>query len=347
MRGATLRCIGTCPGDLSISIHAPRAGRDHFKKNHSLSTTGFQSTRPVRGATGEWVSGKTINQFQSTRPVRGATCSFINHHTMDSISIHAPRAGRDSIICHANTPLQISIHAPRAGRDWPAVMSHYPFGISIHAPRAGRDVAFVGLGVGLIISIHAPRAGRDKLSNARYIPDNTFQSTRPVRGATTSAGSSPGVSSISIHAPRAGRDASDLEGQHYVLISIHAPRAGRDWGLTKTASCGWNFNPRAPCGARPAARHIASPPVIFQSTRPVRGATPQTMAGMSPAIFQSTRPVRGATAVTQEIASVTKISIHAPRAGRDDDGRRTQDKRRDFNPRAPCGARRPYRYKNQ
>ena len=36
-------------------------------------------------------------------------------------------------------------------------------------------------------------------------------------------------------------------------ISIHAPRAGRDRRPRPPAACQNNFNPRAPCGARPPA----------------------------------------------------------------------------------------------
>ena len=66
----------------------------------------------------------------------------------------------------------------------------------------------------------------------------------------------------------------------------------------------WNFNPRAPCGARPHQNRIASCLSIFQSTRPVRGATADTQTHERHNEFQSTRPVRGAT------AKVYKITLH-------------------------------------
>ena len=123
-------------------------------------------------------------------------------------------------------------------------------------------------------------------------------------------------------------------------ISIHAPLAGRDLhtALGKTAS-------------RP-----------FQSTRPSRGATQicrvviniggisihAPLAGRDVEInvhaphseqFQSTRPSRGATAwVDYNVAGIC-ISIHAPLAGRDHLQCRPLPAHRDFNPRAPRGAR--------
>ena len=85
----------------TISIHAPRAGRDFQKANNRVALpnfnprapcgarlfrcckmflpTRFQSTRPVRGATGAYAFIEPILKFQSTRPVRGATCVMIPH----------------------------------------------------------------------------------------------------------------------------------------------------------------------------------------------------------------------------------------------------------------------------
>ena len=100
-----------------------------------------------------------------------------------------------------------------------------------------------------------------------------FQSTRPVRGATIF---------------------NDFRGLHK-NISIHAPRAGRDSQTQTTWPDRANFNPRAPCGARLTTR----------------GAQPRRK------IFQSTRPVRGATSQKRKSRPVSPISIHAPRAGRD------------------------------
>ena len=59
--------------------------------------------------------------------------------------------------------------------------------------------------------------------------------------------------------------------------------------------------------------------------------------------FQSTRPVRGATGGVPAAAHLRPISIHAPRAGRDPPRSAPCRSRHDFNPRAPCGARRPRR----
>ncbi len=122
------------------------------------------------------------------------------------------------------------------------------------------------------ISIHSPRAGRDtnswKSSNIR-----PFQSTRPVRGETKTHKYLHRAVYISIHSPRAGRDRMVDRQIRSLIISIHSPRAGRDWIHLLSVSI----------------------PMIFQSTRPVRGET------VDPAFFKV------------DII----ISIHSPRAGRD------------------------------
>ena len=80
-----------------------------------------------------------------------------------------------------------------------------------------------------------------------------------------------------------------------VVISIHAPRVGRDRLFLVTAAGRIYFNPRAPRGARPGDK------------KPVHGEE----------IFQSTRPAWGATQNPHVEFCDIRISIHAPRVGRD------------------------------
>ena len=100
------------------------------------------------------------------------------------------------------------------------------------------------------------------------------------------------------------------------------------------------FNPRTPCGVRLQSRQYFEGIIRFQSTHPLRGATPfclrvplllfyfnpRTPCGVrlekEPAlfklsIFQSTHPLRGATPRHLTAAHGLKISIHAPLAGCD------------------------------
>ena len=103
-------------------------------------------------------------------------------------------------------PARVSIHAPHAGRDRLRLVDKDVAVVSIHAPHAGRDIDDKHLVFALVVSIHAPHAGRDGDARAqprrprRFNPRApcgarhtelksilgyyTFQSTRPMRGAT-------------------------------------------------------------------------------------------------------------------------------------------------------------------
>ena len=125
---------------------------------------------------------------------------------------------------------------------------------------------------------------------------------------------------ISTHAPLAGRDISNLRIYDTPRISTHAPLAGRDGGILGAARavCA-HFNPRAPCGARLSTPPIPHRSYQFQPTRPLRGATCLMLFPCKiELVFQPTRPLRGATAVN----------------------RCRRRAYQNFNPRAPCGARR-------
>ena len=122
--------------------------------------------------------------FQSTHPVRGATYLLAEHDAVMCISIHAPREGCDRI------PDRL-IHTDA---------------ISIHAPREGCDAQTVEIVADSLISIHAPREGCDPCSGMGMLTLLLFQSTHPVRGATTFNIEAWQEQRISIHAPREGCD---------------------------------------------------------------------------------------------------------------------------------------------
>ena len=79
-----------------------------------------------------------------------------------------------------------------------------------------------------------------------------------------------------------------------------------------------NFNPRAPCGARPTGTKQAKDLFEISTHAPLAGRDSRSWSNASLlAGFQPTRPLRGATVFG---AVVLRMLIH-------------------FNPRAPCGAR--------
>ena len=137
-----------------------------------------------------------------------------------------------------------------------------------------------------------------RLSCSASLPASTeFQSTRPLRGATPGfVFCQPRECNFNPRAPCGARPG------RFPLLTIQPD-------FNPRAPCGarrpedsrdppyWNFNPRAPCGAR--RFHFAT----FDSS----------------SLFQSTRPLRGA---TRTCFSAFRLYGH-------------------FKPRAPCGARRP------
>ena len=108
------------------------------------------------------------------------------------------------------------------------------------------------------------------------------------------------------------------------------PAAGAAWP---------NFNPRAPCGARPCCPAPWLPASYFNPRAPCGARPERPVRTIIRSQFQSTRPLRGATAGARLCAAGAGISIHAPLAGRDDRTDDTHQQDDHFNPRAPCGAR--------
>tara|TARA_R110002072_G_scaffold11227_1_gene51160 strand:- start:4217 stop:4543 length:327 start_codon:yes stop_codon:yes gene_type:complete len=100
-----------------------------------------------------------------------------------------------------------------------------PDEVSIHAAREGRDLERAVQDSLEQVSIHAAREGRDTRSGQEIWPRvRQFQSTRPVKAATTAKPSHRVASHVSIHAAREGRD----------LLAATDPR------------CRPSFNPRGP-----------------------------------------------------------------------------------------------------
>ena len=121
------------------------------------------------------------------------------------------------------------------------------------------------------------------------------------------------------------------------------------------------FNPRAPCGARLGVFTIFIDINKFQPTRPLRGATLRDSLLDKYDVISTHAPLAGRDNSQMILALHLEISTHAPLAGRDvcvdsfNDGeaisthaplagrdvrsKARETKTKNFNPRAPCGAR--------
>ena len=78
--------------------------------------------------------------------------------------------------------------------------------ISIHAAREGGDKRLKRYFTKSSISIHAAREGGDVIKNEEYTNAAIFQSTPPVKAATTGSAPRATLTRISIHAAREGGD---------------------------------------------------------------------------------------------------------------------------------------------
>ena len=117
--------------------------------------------------------------FQSTRPMRGATVprGAVLYHYF--VSIHAPHAGRDGTEHDFVIRFCVSIHAPHAGRDYHHQEDQGGKRVSIHAPHAGRDSICSCQRMIEGVSIHAPHAGRDRALFGKILPVIGFNPRAP------------------------------------------------------------------------------------------------------------------------------------------------------------------------
>ena len=233
----------------------------------------FQSTRPLRGATKSWRSCARRSGFQSTRPLRGATRTGSPLRAATSFQSTRPLRGATSGQYQARGP--------------PSFQSTRPL--------RGATLFMRGINGSLCISIHAPLAGRDRSDPRKMRPVRDFNPRAPCGARRFRLLTCADSGSISIHAPLAGRDGPSKMDREGGAISIHAPLAGRDRWRRGPGTGSVNFNPRAPCGARPAKAAGIYGTRDFNPRAPC-GARPQ-------------RIVYGKQAGA--------ISIHAPLAGRD------------------------------
>ena len=209
--------------------------------------------------------------FQSTRP-RGARPLSSAEGAFHSYFNPRARVGRDFAGHSISCPAPISIHAPAWGATPCKSAPHRFASFQSTRPRGVRRIRSPPTELDTSFQSTRPAWG------ATWPPWDCgrcpgFQSTRPAWGATFNPLLLIRPQGVSIHAPRVGRDLGLPSKLAPQLISIHAPRVGRDPAAIFFAKGVSYFNPRAPCGARPAGKLASAGFNEFQSTRPVWGAT--------------------------------------------------------------------------
>ena len=145
-----------------------------------------------------------------------------------------------------------------------------------------------------------------------------FQSTHPLRGAT----------SLSEYVPTPS-----------IFQSTH-PLRGATASMRSTSISPINFNPRTPCGVRLMNERVNITLEGFQSTHPLRGATDSKRLFLRGYEISIHAPLAGCDVRgRRDRRGLFHISIHAPLAGCDSPHGAFQNKVVNFNPRTPCGVR--------
>ena len=190
---------------VNISIHAPHAGRDRFCKHLHLQKPYFNPRAPCGARRNGRVAPIGPRGFQSTRPMRGATLQEGKQAYGSNISIHAPHAGRD-LRSRSKTRRNSDFNprAPCGARHTTNNNYKQYVNISIHAPHAGRDRFCKHLH--LQKPYFNPRAPCGARRNGRVAPigPRGFQSTRPMRGATLFDKDGPGPKAFQSTRPMRG-----------------------------------------------------------------------------------------------------------------------------------------------
>ena len=145
--------------------------------------------------------------------------------------------------------------------------------ISIHAPLTGSDLnCLFGRYGAFYFNPRSPYGERHR-DTGDYFPQVVFQSTLPLRGATNAGPNQSAVENFNPRSPYGERRGMVIGSFRFLTISIHAPLTGSDSVRTD----------------------ILERISAFQSTLPLRGATPIDPPWRRQCRFQSTLPLRGAT----------------------------------------------------
>ena len=276
LRGETPCTCGVGQCD-KFSIHSPLAGRDLCYALLFLAPALFSIHSPLAGRDSITpYCFQRLLYFQSTRPLRGETGNLQFTITSGYFSIHSPLAGRDvQTVVSIKNVTYFSIHSPLAGRDtsWPtstglparvfnplAPCGARPPGGGLSGcvmtfqstrPLRGETEALLGRYCGEDFSIHSPLAGRDAVAFIIYTRCNLFNPLAPCGARLSELSNKREQQNFSIHSPLAGRDTKMAKYITWACI-FQSTRPLRG----ETVDTGYHyddsqlFNPLAPCGAR-------------------------------------------------------------------------------------------------
>ena len=257
LRGATEQQEGPAGSDLYFNPRAPCGARQREGQPKEERII-FQSTHPLRGATPhECRAPAGHSDFNPRTPCgvrRSGTrhdghCPYFNPRTPCGVRPTSPPSAATITYFNPRAPCGARRLPERAHRPHPC--------ISIHAPLAGRDSGDpTHRSAPPYFNPRTPCGVRQSSPSIRFAIF-IFQSTHPLRGATRPVYVGNFASFISIHAPLAGCDLGYRpDDRETYVISIHAPLAGCDNRYGAHGHRHTYFNPRTPCGVRPAPGEV-------------------------------------------------------------------------------------------
>ena len=297
LRGATFSSSQK-RASILISIHAPLAGCDRPTSRPSCWRSYFNPRTPCGVRPFLLLGGSDVLSFQSTHPLRGATrvssgcdgalrdfnprtpcgvrhvcaCAapaavYFNPRT--PCGVRPPRRGQPVRAgCHFNprTPCGVRrLAAPALDAEKQDFNPRTPCGVRPSASYTSSRVLDFNPRTPCGVRLDVLDCGKQHIQ---------FQSTHPLRGATRMSSAAVSIRCISIHAPLAG---CDLVGGVRVV--------DRE-----------DFNPRTPCGVRRVRECAARVNLRISIHAPLAGCDRRTRAAeQGDAGFQSTHPLRGAT----------------------------------------------------
>ena len=340
MRGATWK-YGAYTPKIVISIHTPHAGSDTRMGRYLFRACNFNPHSPC---------GERLSAYEQK--------AAIIH-----ISIHTPHAGSDAVEMKLRDVFVISIHTPHAGSDclktgWGKLFYNF----NPHSPCGERLVVSMVIYFNIEISIHTPHAGSDALLSFTAVKNPLFQSTLPMRGATSNMTMYLKQTLFQSTLPMRGATRIPHHKINEISISIHTPHAGSDVTFSMLLITISNFNPHSPCGERlfssryflllahfnphspcgerlPISWQWHLRHIYFNPHSPCGERHAQIQYVLAIRQFQSTLPMRGATTTyTSDMVQIS-ISIHTPHAGSDCKLSTVLAKSMNFNPHSPCGER--------
>ena len=278
--------------------------------------------------------------FQPTLPLRGATADLGRIKAPLEVSTHAPLAGSDRLGAVGGREVGVSTHAPLAGSDGGkiGIMQVYCLfqptlplrGATIRhgagsprcrcfnprSPCGERPVGEPPVRAVVDVSTHAPLAGSDD-GRSHHLGIGLVSTHAPLAGSDGGVPAARGHQQVSTHAPLAGSDRPHLQGDHRRRVSTHAPLAGSDSSARSCRRPASSFNPRSPCGERPASPPLKSRPKKVSTHAPLAGSD-EVLAQMPPPHGVSTHaPLAGSDLVGACYGVERPVSTHAPLAGSD------------------------------